>query len=108
MKVVVVSSLSRERDILQCKKYFENIGAEVTTPLEHQQDGSLRQLMINYIEFIGEADLIVVIPKSIESHVSVVDPTLGAYSETLYFGESSTYEMAIAERFGKKCVYWDM
>lgn len=108
MKVVVVGSLSRERDILECKKYFENIGAEVITPLEHQQDGDLLQLMINYIGFIEEADLVVVTPKSIGSHLSVVDSTLGAYSETLYFGESSTYEMAIAERFGKRCVYWNM
>lgn len=103
MKVVVVGSLSRECDILECKHYFEKIGAEVVTPLEYQ-NGSLYDIQVRYAEFINQADLIVAIPKNVE-RPDISECPYG-FLDKLGFGESTSYEIAMAITFGKRVVYW--
>lgn len=78
------------------KAYFERFGHMVNCPADpNLQKKPLIMIQEEWIEKIKEADLIVVIPKN----VSLVDN--GESKMVFEFGESTSYEMAIAESLGK-------
>lgn len=101
MIVTIIGSYSRKDAMLEAKAYWERFGHKVNCPCD---DGRAALPLITkqstWIEKIEEADLIVAIPKDIKM------PGSGASSYVYEFGESTSYEMAIALRFKKQVVFW--
>lgn len=99
MIVTIIGSMSKKDTMLKWKKYFERFGHEVNCPEDlHDIKRNLLTEQMLWIKRIEEADLVVAIPKSIKM---VEDGTANFVYE---FGESTSYEMAIASRFDKEIV----
>lgn len=102
MIVTVIGSITASKDkMIACKKFFERFGHEVRTPVDDGvQELSLIGIQTIWIDYIEESDLIVAIPKvlQLESH--------GSSRQELTFEESTSYEMAIANKFKKPVVFW--
>lgn len=100
MIVTIIGSLKDVKEINKCQSYFEQFSDKVNSPAKDQKN-SLIEGQMNWINKIKEADLIVAIPKS-------TIPDYDAISTTLKenFGESTSYEIAIAAAFQKPIVFW--
>lgn len=102
MIVTVIGSTKASREeMTACKNFFQRFGHEVHTPIdEGVQDRPLLAIQKLWIENICKSDLIVAIPKVRTSCFNAENKT---YVE---FGESTSYELAIADKFEKQVVYW--
>ena len=84
----------------EIKAFWEQCGAIVNSPGDPElQKEPLVDIQRTWIEKIEEADLIVAVPK---------DVALTAHGDNKYileFGESTSYEMAIARRFNKNIFF---
>lgn len=104
MNIVIISSLSNEEDIKTLREVFQSFNGgvfDVITPLD-DQTGSLCNLQLGYIEKIEGADLVVAIPKK-----RILNPVADIGTTIEYiFGESTSYEIAIARHFNKPFVIW--
>lgn len=106
MKVVVIGSVNACSDEFKdIKKFFENRKCEVITPIDDdRQNGTpLIMLMEQYIEYIKNADIVIACSKN---HLYCEDETSLWEYERLEFGESTSYEIAIAKCFHKPILYW--
>ena len=96
MVVTIIGSLTKKKEMDKIKAFLEKRGAIVNSPGDPElQKEPLVDIQGTWIEKIEKADLIVAIPK---------DVALTAYGDNKYileFGESTSYEMAIARRFNK-------
>lgn len=101
MVVTICGSYSRKEDMLSCKKYFEQLGNVVNCPFDPKREKEpLIMKQYEWIQKIEEADLIVVVPK--ETNIEVNGGSRYVYE----FGESTSYEMAMAVRFDKAITIW--
>ena len=96
MVVTIIGSLTKKKEMDKIKAFLEKRGAIVNSPGDPElQKEPLVDIQGTWIEKIEKADLIVAIPK---------DVALTAHGDNKYileFGESTSYEMAIARRFNK-------
>ena len=96
MVVTIIGSLRKKKEMDEIKAFLEKCGAIVNSPGDPElQKEPLVDIQRTWIEKIEEADLIVAVPK---------DVALTANGDSKYileFGESTSYEMAIARRFNK-------
>lgn len=97
--ITIIGSMSRAKEMDDIKAYFERFGHKVNIPNDEKlQNNCLFAIQKEWIDKIEEADLIIVIPKY--AHLS----DKGTTKISLEFGESTSYEMAIATKFKKKIV----
>lgn len=96
MIVTIIGSLSKADRIKEVRKHLEKMGNIVNAPIDPElQKLPLVQIQMKWIEKIKEADIIIAIPKSVEGK------TNGSGEISYMFGESTSYEMAIAAEFNK-------
>ena len=100
MVVTIIGSLTKKKEMDKIKAFLEKRGAIVNSPGDPElQKEPLVEIQGTWIEKIEKADLIVAIPK---------DVALTAHGDNKYileFGESTSYEMAIARRFNKPILF---
>ena len=100
MIVTIIGSLRKKKEMDEIKAFWERCGAVVNSPGDPEvQKKPLVDIQSTWIEKIEEADLIVAVPK---------DVALTANGDSKYileFGESTSYEMAIARRFNKPILF---
>lgn len=100
MIVTIIGSLSKSDVMDSIKNHFEFIGCEVNSPNDpNLQKLPLLEIQKTWIKKIEEADLIVVVSKNV---------CVGGNGSSIFsfeFGESTSYEMAIAYSFNKRMVY---
>ena len=100
MIVTIIGSLRKKKEMDEIKAFLEKCGAIVNSPGDPElQKKPLVDIQRTWIEKIEKADLIVAIPK---------DVALTAHGDDKYileFGESTSYEMAIARRFDKPILF---
>lgn len=100
MIVTIIGSLRKKKEMDEIKAFWEGRGAIVNSPVDPEiQKEPLVNIQRTWIEKIEEADLIVAVPK---------DVALTANGDSKYileFGESTSYEMAIARRFNKPILF---
>ena len=100
MIVTIIGSLTKKKEMDEVKAFLEKCGAVVNSPGDPElQKEPLVDIQGTWIEKIEKADLIVAIPK---------DVALTANGDSKYileFGESTSYEMAIARRFNKPILF---
>lgn len=99
--VCILCSLSSKVICEKAVRTFENLGMSVHHPFL-DQNGSLCSIQRNYINAIDKADIILVIPKKSETNEQMADMT----SILMSFGESVSYEIAIARFFNKPVIIW--
>ena len=100
MVVTIIGSLTKKKEMDKIKAFLEKRGAIVNSPGDPElQKEPLVDIQGTWIEKIEKADLIVAIPKGVAltSH--------GDNKYILEFGESTSYEMAIARRFNKPILF---
>ena len=100
MVVTIIGSLTKKKEMDKLKAFLERRGAIVNSPGDPEvQKEPLVDIQGTWIKKIEEADLIIAIPK-------VVAMTANGDSKyILEFGESTSYEMAIARRFNKVILF---
>ena len=100
MIVTIIGSLRKKKEMDEIKAFLEKCGAIVNSPGDPEvQKKPLVDIQSTWIEKIEEADLIVAVPKD------VALTTNGDSKYILEFGESTSYEMAIARRFNKPILF---
>lgn len=97
MIVTIIGSLTKKKEMDEIKAFWERRGAVVNSP-EIQKE-PLVDIQRTWIEKIEEADLIVAVPKGVAMTAN------GDSKYVLEFGESTSYEMAIAKRFNKVILF---
>ena len=96
MIVTIIGSLRKKKEMDEIKAFLEKCGAIVNSPGDPElQKEPLVDIQRTWIDKIEEADLIVALPKDIALTAN------GDSKYILEFGESTSYEMAIARRFNK-------
>ena len=100
MIVTIIGSLTKKKEMDEVKAFLEKCGAIVNSPGDPElQKEPLIDIQRTWIEKIEEADLIIAIPK----RVTMTANGDGKY--ILEFGESTSYEMAIARKFNKPILF---
>lgn len=101
MIITIIGSLSKAKEMKECKQYWERFGHTVNCPCDPGRENlPLIEKQSSWIEKIEEADLVVAIHKDI---------CMGTRPKSEYvfeFEESTSYEMAIALRFKKQIIFW--
>lgn len=101
MIITIIGSYSKIEEMNECKTYWERLGYKVNCPADpERKELPLITKQSDWIKKIEEADLVVAIPKEIS--IAIGDQTTYIHK----FGESTSYEMAIALRFKKQIVIW--
>lgn len=99
MIVTIIGSYTNSKEMKEVKEHFERFGHKVNCPCDPGRDKMpLVEKQGEWIDKIKEADLVVAIPKVI--HMSERPKAEYVYE----FGESTSYEMAIAYNFNKRVV----
>ena len=100
MIVTIIGSLRKKKEMDKIKSFWVRHGAIVNSPEDPKvQKEPLVDIQKTWIKKIEEADLVVAVPK---------DVALTANGDSKYileFGESTSYEMAIARRFNKPILF---
>lgn len=100
MIVTIIGSLTKKKEMDEIKAFWEGRGAVVNSPGDPEiRKEPLIDIQRTWIEKIEEADLIIAIPKSVAMTAN------GDSKYVLEFGESTSYEMAIARRFNKPILF---
>lgn len=100
MVVTIIGSLIKKKEIDEIKAFWEGRGAVVNAPGDPEiRKEPLVDIQRIWIEKIEESDLIVAIPKGVAMTAN------GDSKYVLEFGESTSYEMAIARRFNKQILF---
>lgn len=103
MVVTICGSYSKKDEMLKCKEYFERFGHKVNCPFNpYRVKAPLITKQAEWIEKIEEADLVVAIAKDLV----VSDGEEGGTLYGMKFGESTSYEMAIAMKLKKQIMIW--
>lgn len=101
MVVTIIGSLTKKKEMDKIKAFWEQHGGIVNSPGDPElQKEPLENIQRTWIEKIEEADLIVAVPKDVFTLIPNRD---GKY--LLEFGESTSYEIAIARRFNKPILF---
>ena len=100
MVVTIIGSLTKKKEMDEIKAFLEKCGAIVNSPGDPElRKKPLVDIQRTWIEKIEEADLIIAMPKSVSLTAN------GDSTYVLEFGESTSYEMAIARRFNKPILF---
>lgn len=100
MIVTIIGSLTKKKEMDEIKAFWKGLGFVVNSPGDPEiQKEPLVDIQRTWIGKIEEADLIIAIPKN----VALTANGDGKY--VLEFGESTSYEMAIARRFNKPILF---
>lgn len=100
MVITIIGSLTRKKEMDEIKALLEVRGFVVNSPGDPEaQKEPLVDIQRRWIEKIEEADLIIAVPKSVAMTAN------GDSKYVLEFGESTSYEMAIARRFNKPILF---
>ena len=100
MVITIIGSLARKKEMDEIKAFCEGCGSVVNSPGDPEvQKEPLVDIQRTWIEKIEEADLIIAVPKSVAMTAN------GDSKYVLEFGESTSYEMAIARRFNKPILF---
>lgn len=100
MIVTIIGSLTKKKEMDEIKAFWESRGAVVNSPGDPEiRKEPLIDIQRTWIEKIEEAGLIIAIPKSVSLTAN------GDSKYVLEFGESTSYEMAIARRFNKPILF---
>jgi hypothetical protein len=100
MIVTIIGSLTKKKEMDEIKAFWESRGAVVNSPGDPEiRKEPLVDIQRTWIEKIEEADLIIAIPKNVAMTAN------GDSKYVLEFGESTSYEMAIARRFNKTILF---
>ena len=100
MVVTIIGSLTKKKEMDEIKAFLEKCGAIVNSPGDPElQKEPLVNIQRTWIDKIEEADLIVAVPKDVALIAN------GDSKYILEFGESTSYEMAIARRFNKPILF---
>ncbi|WP_287643497.1 hypothetical protein [Bacteroides sp.] len=100
MVITIIGSLTRKKEMDEIKDLLEVRGFVVNVPGDPEaQKEPLVDIQRRWIEKIEEADLIIAVPKSVAMTAN------GDSKYVLEFGESTSYEMAIARRFNKPILF---
>lgn len=100
MVVTIIGSLSNKKEMEEIKVFLEEEGFKVNSPGDPEiQKKPLVDIQSTRIEKIEEADLIVAVPKDVALTAN------GGSKYILEFGESTSYEMAIARKFNKPILF---
>lgn len=100
MVVTIIGSLTKKKEMDKIKAFLEKRGDIVNSPGDPElQKEPLVDIQETWIEKIEKADLIVAVPKDVALTVN------GDSKYILEFGESTSYEMAIARRFNKPILF---
>lgn len=101
MIITIIGSCSMKDKMVEVKRHFERFGNEVNCPCEEKEDNRpLFEKRVEWIEKIKKSDLVIAIPKN--TRIGKEDSDF----LVLGFGESTSYEIAIASYFDKKIVFW--
>lgn len=101
MIITIIGSLSMKDKIIEVKRHFERFGNEVNCPYDEKEDDRpLFEKRIEWIEKIKKSDLVVAIPKNTKIEKE------NSNFLVLSFGESTSYEIAIASYFDKNIAFW--
>lgn len=99
MVVTIIGSLTKKEEMSKIKSFWKRCGFTVNCPGDPGiQKNPLLDIQAMWIEKIEEADLIIAVPKSVAITAN------GDSKYILEFGESTSYEMAIARRFNKEII----
>lgn len=100
MVVTIIGSLTKKKEMDEIKTFWKGRGCIVNSPGDAEiQKEPLVDIQRTWIEKIEEADLIIAIPKGVALTAN------GDSKYILEFGESTSYEMAIARRFNKPILF---
>lgn len=100
MIATIIGSLSKKEEMQVLKETFEHLGFHVNCPTDETlQKEPLLEIQKTWIKKIEDADLIIVVPKNLSMTSN------GGTDYVITLGESTSYELAIATRFGKP-VLW--
>lgn len=100
MVITIIGSLKNKHKMEYYKKFFENMGHTVHSPSDQNiQNLPLIAIQTQWIKNIEESDLVVAIPKEV-----VLNDSAGKTTYTYEFGESTSYELAIAHDKDKSVV----
>lgn len=100
MKVTIIGSLSRKYEMERIRNYLEKLDVTVYCPTDDGiQEMPLIDIQRVWISNIASSDLVIAVPKRTEQEKN------GSTKYTLEFGESTSYEMAIARWFKKPVVF---
>lgn len=100
MVITIIGGLKRKKEMDEIKAFWEGRGSVVNSPGDPEvQKEPLVDIQRTWIEKIEEADLIIAVPKSVAMTAN------GDSKYVLEFGESTSYEMAIARRFNKPILF---
>lgn len=100
MIVTIIGSLTKKKEMDEIKTFWESRGAVVNSPGDPEiQKEPLVDIQRTWIEKIEEADFIIAIPKNVAMTAN------GDSKYVFEFGESTSYEMAIARRFNKQILF---
>lgn len=100
MVVTIIGSLTKKKEMDVIKAFWKGRGFVVNSPGDPEiQKKPLVDIQRTWIEKIEEADLIIAIPKNVALTAN------GDSKYVLEFGESTSYEMAIARRFNKPILF---
>lgn len=101
MIITIIGSLSKSSSMKECRDYWKRFGHVVNCPCDDGRDKlPLIEKQSTWIDKIKESDLIVAIPKEIKTQYG--GSTVFSYE----FGESTSYEMAIALKLNKQIIIW--
>lgn len=102
MIITIIGSYKDSDKIKQCKEFWEAYRCTVNCPCdENRKNMPLIKKQSDWIKKIKEADLIIAISKDINTESCADDTNI-----SLKFGESTSYEMAIANTFNKPVIFW--
>lgn len=100
MIVTIIGSLTKKKEMNEIKAFWERLGAVVNSPGDPEvKKKPLIDIQKTWIEKIEEANLVIAIPKDVYLTAN------GSSKYILEFGESTSYEMAIARRFNKPILF---
>lgn len=98
-KIVVICSLTQKETCVKLVNLFkEKFGLDIYHPFLHQE-GSLYHIQKEYLKAIDACDLVIAIPKELETMEGLKYTGKTVIKER--FGESVSYEMAYARHIGK-------
>ena len=101
MNICIVCSLSCESECRETKDILMNMGFDITTPFDGQV-GPLFDIQLNYLKEIDKADMVLVIPKRIDTKGTCND---NHCEWSAMVGESVSYEVAYAVHTNKPVIF---
>lgn len=101
MIITIIGSCGDKKRMNECKEYWERFGHKVNCPCDSDRDTlPLTKKQRDWIDKIEESDLVVAISKNTQLEGN------GGNKFVMEFGESTSYEIAIAFRFNKLVIFW--